>query len=92
MGGCYGWIGKTGFRETPTGESVHAGMDHFSTRNTDTHVTGSQNETSPISMRLVTAVTDQNAEENLSEDKGEDSEQRRCYVRGVQTFMVRGEI
>jgi hypothetical protein len=36
---------------TPSQNSVHAGMDHFSTRNTDTHVTGSESETSPISMQ-----------------------------------------
>ena len=44
---------------TPSQSSIHAGADHFSTRNTEPSVTGGKSEESPISMRLVTAVTDQ---------------------------------
>jgi hypothetical protein len=54
---------------TPSQSSIHAGADHFSTRNTDPSVTGSKSEESPISMRVGTAVTDQKGGETPTEGK-----------------------
>ena len=42
---------------TPSHPSIHAGPDHFSSRNTDPSVTAPKGEESPLSMRVVTAVT-----------------------------------
>jgi hypothetical protein len=54
---------------TPSQNSIHADTGHFRTRNTDPSVTGSTSEQSPISMRVVTGVTDQEEGETPTESE-----------------------
>jgi uncharacterized protein DUF3631 len=78
---------------TRSQSSTQASVEHSSTRNTETHVTGSRRKSSPVSMGIVTAVTDQKGEETSLEGKTEEcGVQQSCYVRGGHTSMVRGEI
>jgi hypothetical protein len=78
---------------TPLQGNIHAGENHFSETLQEGSVAGSRSGESAVPMRVVAAVADQKEGETHLESKGVDSEiQRRCYVQGAQTSMVRGEI
>jgi Protein of unknown function (DUF3631) len=59
---------------TPSQTSIHTDAEHFPTRNTDPSVTDSESEESPVSMRVVTGVTEQKGGETPT--KGEEVQER----------------
>jgi Protein of unknown function (DUF3631) len=62
---------------TPSQANIHAGSPPFSTRNTIPPVTGSKSEESPVSTRVVTAVTDQKGGEGAP---GEEEDQESLWA------------